>query len=149
MKKTPSTNAKPSNPLAVKQTAKKGFTSLQAWITKFNNDWVLSFASGLAFNLMVAIIPIIIAIIALAGFIYGGLNPAIQEELIQHIQSLFPPPLPSQEIIGLALNTLNQDAGVLALIAIVMAIFGGMGLFLAMEGKYDICLLYTSPSPRD
>ena len=49
--------------------------------------------------------------IALAGFIYGGLNPAIQEELIQHIQSNFPPPLPSQEIIGLALNTLNQDAG--------------------------------------
>ena len=87
---------------------------------------------------MVALIPIIIAMIALAGFIYGGLNPAIQEELIQHIQSAFPPPLPSQEIIGLALNTLNQDAGVLALIAIIMAIFGGMGLFIAMEGKFDI-----------
>jgi membrane protein len=108
MKKTPSTNAKPSNPLAVKQTAVKGVTSILAWITKFNNDWVLSFASGLAFNLMTALIPIIIAIVALAGFIYGGLNPAIQEELIQHIQSNFPPPLPSQEIIGLALTTLNQ-----------------------------------------
>jgi membrane protein len=138
MKKTPSTNAKPSNFSAVKQTAIKGFTSILAWITKFNNDWVLSFASGLAFNLMVAIIPIIIAIIALAGFIYGGLNPAIQEELIQHIQSIFPPPIPSQEIIGLALNTLNKDAGVLALIAVVMAIIGGMGLFLAMEGKFAI-----------
>ena len=30
---------------------------------------------------MVAIIPIIIAIIALAGFIYGGLNPAIRKSL--------------------------------------------------------------------
>jgi membrane protein len=138
MKETPSTNTDRSNSLAVKQTTVKGFKSLQAFITKFNNDWVLSFASGLAFNLMVAIIPIIIAIIALAGFIYGGLNPAIQEELIQHIQSLFPPPLPSQEIIGLALNTLNQDAGVLAIIAIVMAIIGGSGLFIAMEGKFDI-----------
>lgn len=87
---------------------------------------------------MVAIIPIIIAIIALAGFIYGGLNPAIQEELIHHIQSIFPPPIPSQEIIGLALNTLNQDAGVLALIAVVMAIIGGLGLFVSMEGKFDI-----------
>ena len=138
MKKTPSTNTDHSNSSAVKQTTVKGFTSILAWITKFNNDWVLSFASGLAFNLMTAIIPIIIAIIALAGFIYGGLNPAIQEELIQHIQSAFPPPLPSQEIIGLALNTLNQDAGVLALIAIVMAIIGGMGLFIAMEGKFAI-----------
>jgi len=127
-----------SNSLAVKQTTVKGFKSLQAFMTKFNNDWVLSFASGLAFNLMTAIIPIIIAIIALAGFLYGGLNPAIQEELIQHIQSIFPPPIPSQEIIGLALNTLNQDAGVLAIIAIVMAIIGGLGLFVAMEGKFDI-----------
>ena len=138
MKETPSTNADHSNALAVKRKAVKGVTSVQAFITKFNNDWVLSFASGLAFNLMTALIPIIIAIIALAGFIYGGLNPAIQEELIQHIQSNFPPPLPSQEIIGLALNTLNQDAGILALIAIVMAIIGGMGLFIAMEGKFDI-----------
>jgi membrane protein len=137
MKKTPSTNADHCNSSAVKQTTVKGVTSLQAFITKFNNDWVLSFASGLAFNLMVAIIPIIIAIVALAGFIYGGLNPAIQEELIQHIQNIFPPPIPSQEIIGLALNTLNQDAGVLALIAIVMAIIGGMGLFVAMEGQFD------------
>jgi YihY family inner membrane protein len=47
-------------------------------------------------------------------------------------------PSPSQEIIGLALTTLNQDAGVLALIAITMAIFGGMSLFLAMEGKFAL-----------
>ena len=138
MKETPSTNADHSNSLAVGQTTVKGFKSLQAFITKFNNDWVLSLASGLAFNLMVAIIPIIIAMIALAGFIYGGLNPAIQEELIQHIQSIFPPPIPSQEIVGLALNTLNQDAGVLGIIAIVMAIIGGSGLFVAMEGQFDI-----------
>jgi membrane protein len=116
----------------------KGFKSLLAFITKFNNDWVLSLASGLAFNLMVAIIPIIIAIVALAGFIYGGLNPSIQEELIQHIQHLFPPPIPSQEVVGLALDALNKDAGILSIIAIVTAIIGGSGLFVAMEGQFDI-----------
>ncbi len=116
----------------------KGFKSLLAFITKFNNDWVLSLASGLAFNLMVAIIPIIIAIVALAGFIYGGLNPSIQEELIQHIQQLFPPPIPSQEVVGLALDALNKDAGILSIIAIVTAIIGGSGLFVAMEGQFDI-----------
>ena len=138
MNKTRSTNADHPNPLAVKQTAVKGFKSLQACLTKWNNDWVLSFASGLAYNLMVALIPIIIAILALAGFIYGGLNPAIQEELIQHIQGLFPQPIPSQEVVGLALNTLNHDAGVLTIIAIVTAIIGGMGLFVAMEGKFAL-----------
>jgi len=128
----------PSTTPGVVKTGAKGFKSLLAFITKFNYDWVLSLASGLAFNLMVAIIPIIIAMIALAGFIYGGLNPAIQEQLIQHILSIFPPPIPSQEIVGLALNTLNQDAGVLGIIAIVMAIIGGSGLFVAMEGQFDI-----------
>jgi membrane protein len=116
----------------------KGFKSILGFIDKFNYDWVLSLASGLAFNLMVAIIPIIIAILALAGFIFGGMNPAIQEQLIQQIQQLFPPPIPSQEIIGLALNTLNKDAGLLGLIAVVMAIIGGSGLFVAMEGQLDI-----------
>ena len=116
----------------------KGFKSIMGFIDKFNYDWVLSLASGLAFNLMVATIPFIIAILALVGFIFGGLNPSIQEQLIQQIQQIFPPPIPSQEIIGLALNTLNKDAGVLGLIAVVMAIIGGSGLFVAMEGQLDI-----------
>jgi membrane protein len=116
----------------------KGFNSVMGFINKFNYDWVLSLASGLAFNLMVATIPFIIAILALAGFIFGGLNPSIQEQLIQSIQQIFPPPIPSQEVVGLALNTLNNSAGVLGLIAVVMAIVGGSGLFVAMEGQLDI-----------
>src|SRR5712692_10570514 len=115
----------PSTTPEVVKTGLMGFKSLQAFITKFNNDWVLSLASGLAFNLMVAIIPILIAIIALVGFIYGGLNPKIKEELITHIQNLFPPPIPSQEIVALALNSMNNSAGILGIIAIVMAIIGG------------------------
>ncbi len=132
------TESKPPTPVKVTQIPVKGVKSVLSFINKFNYDWVLSLASGLAFNLMVAIIPIIIAILALAGFIYGGLNPSIQEQLIQHIQHTFPPPIPSQEIVGLALNTLNQDAGALGIIAIVMAIIGGSGLFVAMEGQFDI-----------
>ena len=123
---------------AVAKAGVKGFKSIMGFIDKFNYDWVLSLASGLAFNLMVATIPFIIAILALVGFIFGGLNPSIQEQLIQQIQQIFPPPIPSQEIIGLALNTLNKDAGVLGLIAVVMAIIGGSGLFVAMEGQLDI-----------
>jgi membrane protein len=122
----------------VVKTGAKGIKSTMGFIDKFNYDWVLSLASGLAFNLMVATIPFLIAILALAGFIFGGLNPTIQEELVQSIQQIFPPPIPSQEIVGLALNTLNNSAGALGLIAIVMAIVGGSGLFVAMEGQLDI-----------
>src|SRR5215831_5182600 len=133
----PDDKASTAQPGVVK-TGVKGFKSLMGFIDKFNYDWVLSLASGLAFNLMVDTIPIIIAILALAGFLFGGLNPSIQEQLILQIQQMFPEPIPSQEIIGLALNTLNKDAGTLGLIAIVMAIVGGSGLFVAMEGQLDI-----------
>ena len=128
----------PSNTPGVVKTGVKGFKSIMGFIDKFNYDWVLSLASGLAFNLMVATIPFLIAILALAGFIFGGLNPTIQEELVQSIQQIFPPPIPSEEVVGLALNTLNNSAGVRGLIAIVMAIVGGSGLFVAMEGQLDI-----------
>ena len=128
----------PSDAPGVVKIGAKGFHSLLGFINKFNYDWVLSLASGLAFNMMVATIPIIIAILALVGFIFGGLNPSIQELLIQQIQQMFPEPIPSQEIIGLALNTLNKDAGALGIIAVAMAIFGGSGLFVAMEGQLDI-----------
>ena len=42
MKKTPSTNADHSNSSAVKQTTVKGFKSILAFITKFNNNLVLT-----------------------------------------------------------------------------------------------------------
>lgn len=131
----------------VAQATVKGFKSLQSFLTKFNNDWVLSLASGLAFNLMVAIIPLLIALIALVGVVYGGLDPQVQQELITHIQHLFPPPIPSQEVVGLALNALNRDAGSLELIAIVTAIIGGSGLFVALEGQFDLIYQVRTRGP--
>jgi len=122
----------------------KGFKSLQSFIIKFNNDWVLSLASGLAFNLMVATIPLLIAIIALVGIIYGRLDSPIQQQFITYIQHALPPPIPSQEVVGLALKALNNDAGILEIIAIATAIIGGAGLFVAMEGQFDI--IYQIPT---
>src|SRR6266568_3668936 len=66
------THIEPHKTSEAKQTAEKGVKSLQAFWTKCNNDWVMNFASGLAFNLITAIFPIAIAIIAIAGFIFGS-----------------------------------------------------------------------------
>ena len=45
--------------------------SLQAFITKFNNDWSLNTAAALAYNLQMAIIPIAIATLAILGLVIG------------------------------------------------------------------------------
>jgi len=98
----------------------------------------MNFASGLAFNLIVTLIPITIALIALSGFIYGRLDLSIQQEIISFIQHSFPPPIPSTEIVRLALNTLNSNAGLLGIIATGIAIIAGSGLFLAIEDYFAI-----------
>ena len=138
MKEIPSTNTDHPTSSDAPQTPPTGFKSLLACWTKLNNDWVLSFASGLAYSLIVALIPITIAMIALAGFIYGRLDPTIQTDLITTIQHAFPEPIPSEEIVSLALDTLNKNAGLLGIIAIVGAVIGGSGLFVSMEGYFDI-----------
>jgi len=130
---------------AVVQTAEKSFKSIRDFVAKINNDWVFSLASGIAFNLLVATIPILIAMISLAGFIFGGLDPNVKQELIQRIQNAFPPPIPSEEIVSLALDSLNKSAGLLGIIAVFGAVFAGSGLFVTMEGNFD--LIYQRP-PR-
>jgi membrane protein len=134
----PPIKADRSKSTGVLGVAGKSFQSFQAFWAKINNDWIFNFASGLAYTLIVALIPIIIAIIALAGLIYGGLDPAVQAGIIKFIQNAFPPPIPSEEIVSLALDALNKSAGILGAIAIVIAVIGGSGLFLTMEGYFAI-----------
>jgi len=135
---TPPIKADHSKSRGALRVAGKSFQSFQAFWAKISNDWIFNFASGLAYTLIVALIPMIIAIIALAGFIYGGLDPTVQAGIIKSIQNAFPPPIPSEEIVRLALDSLNKSAGILGIIAIVMAVIGGSGLFITMEGYFAI-----------
>ena len=73
----------------VKQTAERDVKIFQAFFTKFTNDWVMNFAAGLAFNLITAILPMLIAIIAIAGYTIGNLNPTIYANLLTSLQSIF------------------------------------------------------------
>ncbi len=41
----------------------------QKFLNKFNNDWVMNFAGIMAYNLMLAIFPIVIAILGITGLI--------------------------------------------------------------------------------
>jgi membrane protein len=120
------------------QTLAKGARSLQAFWTKFNNDWVMNFAAGLAFNLITAIIPILIAIIGIAGLTIGRLDPQAFKDLTNGLQHILPAQVSSGNFIDLALKSLGKNAGFLLIIAILLAIFGGSRLFVTMEGYFAI-----------
>ncbi len=128
----------PQKTSEAKQLAEKNVKSLQAFWTKMNNDWVMTFAAGLAYNLITAIFPIVIAIIAIAGFIFSSFDPSIQAHLVTSIENVFPPPLNQSNILGPALTTLSKNANFLLIFAVIFAIFGGSRLFITIEGYFSI-----------
>lgn len=128
----------------VEHTAEKEVKTFQEFFTKINNDWVMNFASGLAFNLLTSIIPIAIAIISIFGLVVGRLDPSAMNQLINAMQSVFPPPINDSHVLGPALTSLSKNAGFLAIIAILLAIFGGSRLFVTIEGYFDI-IYHTRP----
>src|SRR5713226_1872156 len=123
----------------VVQVVGKGAKSLQEFVTKFNNDWVMSFAAALAFNLIIAIFPILIAIIGIFGLTIGRLDPTALNDLINHLKQIVPQQL-SANFLELALDSLKKDSFVLLL----FAIFGGSGLFITMQGHFAI--IYRTPT---
>ncbi len=55
-------------------TMKKILKSSQAFLTKCIHDWMMNLAAGLAFSLLTAFFPIVIAIISILGLVVGGLD---------------------------------------------------------------------------
>src|SRR5712692_10332887 len=142
--KAPQTHSEPQKTSEAKKNIKKNAQSLQAFWTKFNNDWVMNFASGLAFNLITAIFPIAIALIAIVGIIFGRFDPSFQHNLIIQIEQFFAQQTSSSDILEPVLNTLSKNAGFLLFIAVLLAIFGGSRLFISLENYFDI-IYHTRP----
>ncbi|HET8842076.1 MAG TPA: YhjD/YihY/BrkB family envelope integrity protein, partial [Ktedonobacteraceae bacterium] len=128
------------------QTLRKDARPFQAFITKFNNDWVMNFASGLAFSILTAIFPMVIAIVSIVGLVVGALDPSAKTHLITALGNLFPNTLSSngQSVLAPVLLSLSKNAGLLGIIAIVLAVFGGSRLFITIEGYFDV-IYHTRP----
>jgi len=111
--------------------------SLRGFLDKFNNDWSMLFASSLAYSLLTAIVPILLAVLSVLGFTLGQstVNYVTDHLMLGNNKAL------NQAVKGqltLVITQLHQQAGIIALIAIVTAIFGGSRLFIGLEGCLDI-----------
>jgi membrane protein len=121
--------------------------SLQAFITKFNNDWSLNAAAALAYNLQMAIIPIAIATLAILGLVIGTLNAQAYNQLENQLFQAIPGITSAHSVLDAALLQLKKSAGLLGIIAIVFAIFNGSRLFILMESCFDIIYRLRQRAP--
>jgi YihY family inner membrane protein len=112
-------------------------TSFQGFFNKFNNDWSMMFAGALAYSLLTAIVPILLAILSVLGFVLG---PSTVDYVTNHL--IFGTNKALDQAVNtqlkLVITQLNREAGIIALIAIATAFFGGSRLFIGLEGCLDI-----------
>ncbi len=109
----------------------------QQFLMKFNNDGAMTFAGVLAYNLMLAMFPILVALLAILGFTLGRLNPSAVQSIQNNIAGIFPGAAAGGIIKG-ALAQLNKSAGILLILALLVAIFGGSRLFIVIEQFLDL-----------
>src|SRR5437764_15142059 len=88
-----------------------------------------------AYSLLTAVVPIVIALISILGFILG---PGRIQESMQIVTRILPALSSQQDAIQRGLNQLSSQASFLALIAVLLALFGGSRLFIGLEGFLDI-----------
>jgi membrane protein len=122
---------------------------LIAFWTKINNDWIFNWAAALAYTLLTSILPILLVILALGGFLLGALPFSSVEQL----QSSLAGGLPGGEsgaggqIVNAALMQLHRNAGFFLIIGVVGAIIAGSGLFLSLESVFGIVFRLKGRDP--
>nr|BBH92605.1 hypothetical protein KTA_08040 [Thermogemmatispora argillosa] len=108
----------------------------QAFFVKFNNDWVMNLAAALAFNLLTAMAPLAVALLAIPGLLLG--KAEVRMYLSQVILSIFPRMTASPELIDALLRQLNRVSGPLGIVSVLIALFTGSRLFVLLEGCFGI-----------
>ena len=71
----PPTSRKKYPVSAALHTLEKNVQPLVTFWTKFSNDWSWNNAAGLAYNLILAVFPIVITLLSILGFFLSTLDP--------------------------------------------------------------------------
>ena len=131
------TNAKQHGATGALQAVQKDTRPLREFITKFNNDWSMNLSAALAYNLLMAIFPIALAILAILGLVVGSLSPTAYSQLQGQILNTLPVSTPPGTINSITKQLANSSS-ILGIIAVVLALFNGSRLFILMEGIFGI-----------
>ncbi|CAF0973767.1 unnamed protein product [Rotaria sp. Silwood1] len=116
------------------QYAKKETTPFRLFIQKCKHDWSFAFAGMLAFNILVALLPMAITLFGILGLVLGN-HPDLQNRIKNKIVAAFPPKANEgvREIMNMAFRKLYQDAGLVLSFGILFAILGSSRLFIAID----------------
>jgi YihY family inner membrane protein len=111
---------------------------------KLNNDWIFSLSGLLAYNLLMAIFPILLVLLAITGFVLGRLSPEIYARLIASLGATIPG---GARVVQAVSQQLAHSAGPLLVIGLLVALFTGSRLFITMESCFAVIFRLRSRDP--
>jgi membrane protein len=120
------------------------FHQLLGFWTKINNDWIFNLAGLLAYNFIVALVPLLIVVLGSVGLFLGRQSEEALLMLIASIESFLPAGIGVHELIIAVIDSLKNSAGILLVIGLVTAFFAGTRLFIAVENCFSI--IFRLPS---
>jgi membrane protein len=101
------------------------------------NDWIFNLAGLLAYNFLLATVPLFLLLIGGVGFALQKLSPNTKGQLTNSLASIFPKQVSSGLIAGVTTD-LEQSSGVLLIVGLIAAFFFGSRLFIRIEDAFTI-----------
>lgn len=116
----------------------------RAFAAKVTDDWVMNLAGMLAYNLLTAILPLIVGLAAIAGLPLG--NFSIRRQVIRTLSDSLPPAFRDAINLPTIVETFSQSSGLLGLLGLLGLIIGGSNLFVTMEDALNVIFRARSRS---
>src|SRR5215468_9090318 len=92
------------------------FQQLLDFWTKINNDWIFNLAGLLAYNFIVALVPLLIVMLGSVGLFLGRQSEEALNILIAYIELFLPSNIGISELIAAVIDNLKNSAGILLVI---------------------------------
>jgi membrane protein len=112
---------------------------------KCSNDWIFNFSGLLAYALLMAIFPLFLVLLAIAGLSLNNLSPDALASLSKSLAATLPGTT-GGAIVDAVLANLRRSTGWLFVLGLLLALFTGSRLFITIESALSVVFRLR---PRD
>jgi membrane protein len=133
--------------------ARVGAAGSGAWLEtlggfwmKINNDWIFNLAGLLAYNLLMAVFPVLLLVLAGCGIVLQLISPGAEGALERALASVLPGNTGTILVASVAAD-LRRSVGLLLVVGLVTAFLTGSRLFITLEGCFGIVFRLRGRDP--
>ena len=112
------------------------YKPVEFWL-KISNDWIFSLSAIVAYNLLFSTIPILLALLVLAGALFDIGAPSNQAALERSLVHALPSGI-GVTVVGAVARHIKASASFILLVSTITSIVVGSRLFIAMESCFGV-----------